>query len=213
MNEYYGKLAGEQDALSSFGLAHGTPRPPPTWAQGWLDTTRKNGTKNLTIPSMREKRAFDPLTLGALGMGAKAMLPWLGKAALGGAASHVGGNIIQKGLRKIMPQLAQRQMASGITHGLENKTMHPVMQRLLSRGLGPEYLAPYQTGQAISKQVAGNARGPTRGVPSSSFRCDRRIEAHVQSSHRWSYPWSRGDRWEEAVGLLAQTHADSGSGY
>jgi hypothetical protein len=155
MNEYYGKLAGEQDALSSFGLAHGTPRPPPTWAQGWLDTTRKNGTKNLTIPSMREKRAFDPLTLGALGMGAKAMLPWLGKAALGGAASHVGGNIIQKGLRKMMPQLAQRQMASGITHGLENKTMHPVMQRLLSRGLGPEYLAPYQTGQAISKQVAG----------------------------------------------------------
>jgi len=159
MNEYYSKLAGEDDALSAFGLAHGTPRPPPTWAQDWLESARKNGTKNLTIPSMREKRAFDPLTVGALGLGAKAVLPWLGKAAIGGAVSHVGGNLIQKGLRRWAPGLSQRQMASGITHGLENKTMHPVLQRLISRGLGAEYLAPYHTGQAISKQIAGMPAG------------------------------------------------------
>jgi hypothetical protein len=159
MNEYYSKLAGEEDALSSFGLAHGTPRPPPSWAQGWLEGARKNGTKNLTIPSMREKKAFDPITLGALGMGAKAVggavLPWLGKAAIGGAASHFGGNVLQKLLRKYQPQLAQRQMASGITHGLEGKQMHPVLQRMVSSGLGPEYLAPYQTGHAIAHQTGG----------------------------------------------------------
>jgi len=46
--------AGRDDALSSFGLAHGTPLPPPSWAQRWLGETSKNGTKRVTIPSMSQ---------------------------------------------------------------------------------------------------------------------------------------------------------------
>jgi len=48
------KAAGEADALSSFGLAHGTPLPPPSWAQRWLGESSKNGTKKVTIPSMSQ---------------------------------------------------------------------------------------------------------------------------------------------------------------
>ena len=49
------KSAGEADALSSFGLAHGTPLPPPSWAQRWLSESSKNGTKKVTIPSMSQE--------------------------------------------------------------------------------------------------------------------------------------------------------------
>jgi hypothetical protein len=48
------KAAGEADALSSFGLAHGTPLPPPSWAQRWLSESSKHGTKKVTIPSMSQ---------------------------------------------------------------------------------------------------------------------------------------------------------------
>lgn len=48
------KAAGEADALSAFGMAHGTPLPPPSWAQRWLDEKSKNGTKRVTIPSMSQ---------------------------------------------------------------------------------------------------------------------------------------------------------------
>ena len=50
------KAAGETDALSSFGLAHGTPLPPPSWAQRWLSEESKNRTKKVTIPSMSQGR-------------------------------------------------------------------------------------------------------------------------------------------------------------
>lgn len=159
MNEYYSKLAGEEDALSAFGLVHGTPRPPPTWAQGWLETARKNGTKNLTIPSMREKKAFEPISMAALGLGAKALLGGLaGKAAIGagtGLGLHMGSNLLQKGLRRWAPGLGQRQFASGLAHGLEGKKMHPIMDAAIRYGAGPEYLAQYGMGQLASKQVAG----------------------------------------------------------
>lgn len=48
------KAAGEADALSAFGLAHGTPLPPPSWAQTWLDEKHRTGTKKVTIPSMSQ---------------------------------------------------------------------------------------------------------------------------------------------------------------
>lgn len=48
------KAAGEADALSAFGLSHGTPQPPPTWAQRWLDEKHETGTKRVTIPSMSQ---------------------------------------------------------------------------------------------------------------------------------------------------------------
>lgn len=138
MNEYYSKLAGEEDALSTFGLAHGTPRPPPLWAQEWLESARKNGTKNLTIPSMREKKAFfDPMTL-----------------ALGGAL-HVGSNLAQKIIRKTAwgKRLEQSQFASGLRHGVDGKQLHPVTEKVLRFGLGPEALAPYEAGHATAKQI------------------------------------------------------------
>ena len=147
MNRYYSKQAGEDDARSSFGLQNGTPRPPPPWAQKWLDEARSSGTKNLTIPSMREKRAFDPITLGSLGL--------LGaKIVGGGAASHIGGNLLQKFMRRF-PQVAEHQMASGLSHGMSGRTMHPIMERLISRGLGAESLAPYHAGQALAKTTEG----------------------------------------------------------
>lgn len=152
MNRYYSKQAGEDDARSSFGLQNGTPRPPPTWAQEWLEGARKSGTKNLTIPSMREKRAFDPFTIGALGMGGKALL---GHVIGGGIASHVGGNVLQRLVKKYRPDIAERMMASGMTHGREGRQMHPVVERMLSRGLGAESLAPYHAGRAMGKQPEG----------------------------------------------------------
>ena len=152
MNRYYSKQAGEEDACSRFGLQNGTPRPPPTWAQEWLEGARKSGTKNLTIPSMREKRAFDPLTIGALGMGGMKLL---GHGLVGGALSHFGGNLLQKGVRKFLPGMAERMMASGMTHGREGRQMHPVVERMLSRGLGAESLAPYHAGVAMGKQPEG----------------------------------------------------------
>jgi len=48
------KAAGEADARSAFGLSHGTPQPPPSWAQRWLEEPSKNGTKKVTIPSMSQ---------------------------------------------------------------------------------------------------------------------------------------------------------------
>lgn len=48
------KFAGEADALSAFGLAHGTPQPPPPWAQRWLEDKHRTGTKKVTIPSMSQ---------------------------------------------------------------------------------------------------------------------------------------------------------------
>lgn len=49
------KAAGEADALSAFGLAHGTPQPPPSWAQRWLEDKPRNGSKKVTIPSMSQE--------------------------------------------------------------------------------------------------------------------------------------------------------------
>lgn len=158
MNEYYSKLAGEEDALSAFGLAHGTPRPPPTWAQSWLETARKHGTKNLTIPSMSEKRAFiGTALLGGLGL--KALMGGLaGKAAIAGgtgAGLHIGSNLLQKGIRRFMPNLGQKQFASGLAHGMEGRKLHPIMESAIRLGAGPEYLAQYELGQRAAKQVAG----------------------------------------------------------
>lgn len=38
------KQAGQEDALSAFGLLHLTSKPPPTWAHG----------RKVTIPSMQQ---------------------------------------------------------------------------------------------------------------------------------------------------------------
>jgi hypothetical protein len=48
------KAAGEAAALNAFGLAHGTPLPPPSWAQQWLEAPSRKGTKKVTIPSMSQ---------------------------------------------------------------------------------------------------------------------------------------------------------------
>lgn len=49
------RAAGEADARSTFGLTHGTPQPPPPWAQRWLEEPRSKGTKAVTIPSMVQR--------------------------------------------------------------------------------------------------------------------------------------------------------------
>lgn len=158
MNELM-KAAGERDALSAFNLAHGTPRPPPSWAQEWLEGTRKSGTKQLTIPSMREKKAFEPLSMAALGLGAKAFLATAaGKALLGagtGAGLHVGSNLLQKAITRFRPDLAQKQFASGLAHGMSGRKLHPVQQSAIRLVAGPEYLAQYDMGQAAAKQMVG----------------------------------------------------------
>lgn len=139
MNELM-KAAGERDALSAFNLAHGTPRPPPSWAQEWLEGTRKSGTKHLTIPSMREKKAF------------------LGSLLLGGGL-HLGANLGQKILRKtnLGKRIEQSQFASGLRHGFEGKQLHPATDKVMRFGLGPEALAHYEAGQAAAKELVAIA--------------------------------------------------------
>lgn len=53
MNEL-ARQSGERAALNAFGLAHGTPAPPPSWSQEWLRLPRERVAGNITIPSMRE---------------------------------------------------------------------------------------------------------------------------------------------------------------
>jgi hypothetical protein len=48
------RAAGEVDALSAFGLAHGTPKPPPTWAQRWL-SAEGSPSRKVTIPSVSQE--------------------------------------------------------------------------------------------------------------------------------------------------------------
>lgn len=45
--------AGRDDALSAFGLPHGST-PPHPWAQGWLRDKHQTGTRQVTIPSMSQ---------------------------------------------------------------------------------------------------------------------------------------------------------------
>lgn len=52
MNAPY-KLGAEQ-ALTQFGLNHGTPKPPATWSQKWQNERVTNVKKSVTIPSMKE---------------------------------------------------------------------------------------------------------------------------------------------------------------
>lgn len=137
MNEYYAKLSGEKDALSAFGLRHGTPSPPPPWAQKWQG--------RVTIPSMLEKNAFVGT---ALGLGA---LKFLGT----GGALHLGSNIAQKAIRRFAPGLGESQFASGLSHGMEGKQMHPLMKQFIGATAGPEYTAQYGAGQEAAKHMAG----------------------------------------------------------
>lgn len=135
----FAKRAGEEAALSAFGVSHGTPKPPPTWAQDWLKEKRKTGTQNLTIPSMSEKRAL-------LGGG-------VGEAALLGGGLHLGANVVQKLLRRFRPQTGMRNFSTGLSHGLSGQKLHPGVEHVLRYGAGPESLVNYEMGKQLAEQV------------------------------------------------------------
>lgn len=45
---------GQEEALSAFGLKHGTPKPPPSWAQEWQGSDVPRVGKRVKIPSMQQ---------------------------------------------------------------------------------------------------------------------------------------------------------------
>lgn len=76
-----------------------------------------------------------------------------GKLVGTGLAVHTIPNLVSKTLSKteVGKSVASTLLAKGIEHGLNDKQIHPILQSIGSRVLGPEIMAPYVHGREFAK--------------------------------------------------------------
>lgn len=122
------------DPLAQFKLKLNKSHPPETWAHG-LDALK------VTKPSMTSEKVafFDPVSLAT------------------SLAGHVVPNWGYMGYRNSRwgKNTEENQMALGIQHALQGRTIEPGFREYLQNHMGPEFLASYEAGHQLGNVAGG----------------------------------------------------------
>lgn len=71
-------------------------------------------------------------------------------------AGHFGSNVLMGALRNspLMRRVEEGMMAAGLRHGIEGKSLHPIIKGIGNRVLGPEAFMPYELARKAGPGLA-----------------------------------------------------------